>query len=95
MENETENDNENGNDNDEEKDEQRILEEQLEKQKSIVEDIPTYNIENEPELVIFLYNKISQIYDIYKQKYLFLILLFFGLRQKEEIPSNFKKIISY
>ena len=93
MENEAENDGENGDENDEEKDEQRVLEAQLEKQKSIEDDIPTYNVENAPELVIFLYNKISQIYDINKQKYLLLLLLFFGLRQKEEIPSNFKQII--
>ena len=43
--------------------------------------------------MIFLYNKLSQIYDIHKQKYLLLILLFFGLKQKEEIPMNFKNII--
>ena len=43
--------------------------------------------------MIFLYNRLSQIYDINKQKYLLLILLFFGLKQKEEIPSNFKNIL--
>ena len=85
--------NENENENDEEKDEQKILEEQLEKQKSIEDEDPSYNVENAPELVIFLYNKISHIFDNNKQKYLLLLLLFFGLKQKEEIPSNYKKII--
>ena len=94
--NEIENDNDyddDDNENYEEKDEQRILEEQLKKQKSCEEEEATYKVENAPELVIFLYNKISQIYDTNKQQYLLLILLFFGLRQKEEIPYNFKKII--
>ena len=90
-ENEVENDNDN--ENEEEKDEQKILEEQLEKQKSIEDEEPSYEMENAPELIIFLYNKISHIYDSHKQKYLLLLLLFFGLRQKEEIPSNYKKII--
>ena len=69
------------------------MEEQLEKQKSIEDEEPSYEMENAPELIIFLYNKISHIYDSHKQKYLLLLLLFFGLRQKEEIPSNYKKII--
>ena len=90
---EHDNENENEKENDEEKDEQKLLEEQLEKQKSIEDEDPTYQVENAPELVIFLYNRISQIYDIHKQKYLLLLLLFFGLRQKEEVPSNFKNII--
>ena len=93
QDNEPENEVENENDNDEEKDEQKLLEEQLEKQKSIEDDFPTYESENAPELVIFIYNRISQIYDIHHKKYLLLLLLFFGLKKKEEIPSTFKKII--
>ena len=88
-----EKENENENENDEENEEQRKLQQQLEKQKTIEIEDPTYNCENAPELVIYLYNKISQLYDIHKRKYLLLFLLFFGLRQKEEIPSNFKNII--
>ena len=92
---EKENDNDDDDDDeiDKEKDEQRILEEQLKKQKFFREEVATYKVENTPELVIFLYNKISQIYDTNKRQYLLLILLFFGLRQKEEIPFNFKNII--
>ena len=91
--NEQENEIENENEGEEEKDEQKLLEEQLEKQKSIEDEDPTYDTENAPELVIFIYNKICQIYDIQNQKYLLLLLLFFGLKQKEEIPSNYKKIL--
>ena len=93
IENEPEGEGEEEGENDEEKNEQRKLEEQLEKQKNTEDEFPTYQLENAPELMIFLYNKISQIYDIYRQKYLLLLLLFFGLKQKEEIPSNFKNII--
>ena len=78
---------------DQEKNEQKLLLEQLEKQKKTEDIFPTYKLDNAPELVLFLYNKISQIYDIHKQKYLLLLLLFFALKDKEEIPSNFKNII--
>ena len=76
-----------------EKDEQKILEGELEALKKSKDEYPTYKKENAPELVIFLYNKIEQIYDINTKKYILLLLLFFGLKQKDEIPSEFKKII--
>ena len=92
-ENEAGGENENENENNEEKNEQKLLEELLLKTKNTEDEFPTYSHENSAELVIYLYNKISQIYDIHKRKYLLLLLLFFGLKQKEEIPSNFKSIL--
>jgi len=102
--NDLENDNENDNDNEQdqenegeeeekEKDEQKILEEELDALKKDKDDYPTYKVENAPELVIFLYNKIQKIYDINTKKFLLLLLLFFGMKQKDEIPSEFKKIL--
>jgi hypothetical protein len=91
--NEAGGENENENENNEQKKEQKMLEEMLLKQKNTEDEFPTFSTENSAELVIYLYNKISQIYDIHKRKYLLLLLLFFGLKQKEEIPSNFKRIL--
>ena len=102
QEKDDENDNENDNDNEqdqdnegeeEEKDEQKVLEDELENLRKDKNDYPTYKVENAPELVIFLYNKIEKIYDINTKKYLLLLLLFFGLKQKDEIPSEFKKVL--
>ena len=100
QENDNDNDNENDNDQDnegeeeeKEKDEKQVLEEELNALKKSRDEYPTYKIENAPELVIFLYNKIEQIYDIITKKYILLLLLFFGLKQKDEIPPKFKKII--
>ena len=106
QDNDDENDNENENENDgekeqdnegeeeeKEKDEQKVLEEELEALKKDKSDYPTYKVENAPELVLFLYNKIEKIYDINIKKYLLLLLLFFGMKQKDEIPSEFKKIL--
>ena len=90
------NDNEQENDGEEEekeKDEQKILEEELEEIKKRKDEFPTYKEENAPELVLFLYNKIEQIYDINTKKYILLLLLFFGMKQKEEIPAKFIKIL--
>ena len=106
QDNDDENDNENENENDgekeqdnegeeeeKEKNEQKVLEEELEALKKDKSDYPTYKVENAPELVLFLYNKIEKIYDINIKKYLLLLLLFFGMKQKDEIPSEFKKIL--
>ena len=101
---EQDNDNENDNDGDadndqenegeeEEKDEGKVLMDELETLKKSKDEFPTYKVENAPELVIFLYNKIEQIYDIYTKKYILLLLLFFGMKQKDEIPAQFTKII--
>ena len=92
-ENENENEQEGEGENDEEKNERKLLEELLEKQKSTEDDFPTYTKEIAPELVIYLYNKISHIFDSFKRKYLLLLFLFFALKQKEEVPSNFKNIL--
>ena len=101
IENDNENENENednsqeneGEEEEKEKDEKKTLEEELEALKKKKDEYPTYKIENAPELIIFLYNKIEQIYDIITKKYILLLLLFFGMKQKDEIPSQFKKII--
>ena len=45
------------------------------------------------ELIIFLYNKISNIYSSDKRKFLLLILLFYNMKQREEIPGNYKDLI--
>ena len=82
-----------GEEEEKEKDEGKVLEEELETLKKSKDGFPTYNTINAPELVIFLYNKIEQIYDIITKKYILLLFLFFGMKQKEEIPAKFKKII--
>ena len=97
MENENENEDNSqeneGEEEEKEKDEKKILEEELEALKKSKDEYPTYKVENAPELVLFLYNKIEQIYDIITKKYILLLLLFFGMKQKDEIPAQFKKII--
>ena len=98
QDNEGDNDNDNeqeneGDEEEKEKDEQQMLEEELETLKKNKDEFPTYKVDNAPELVIFLYNKLEQIYDINTKKYILLLLLFFAMKQKDEIPSKFKKII--
>ena len=85
--------NPNEEDDKEEKEEARQLEKELERQKELEEIYPCYHEEDSFELVIFLYNKLSQIYDVNKRRYLLLILLFYGMKFKEEIPANCKQII--
>ena len=77
----------------EEKEEERELEKELKRQKELDEIFPCYHDEHAFDLVFFVYNKISQIYDVNKRRHLLLILLFYGMKFKEEIPSNFKQII--
>ena len=77
----------------ENREEERQLEEELKKQKQLLNVYPTYKEEDYFEFVIFVYNKISQIYDIEKRRDLLLMILFYGLKLKEEIPANFKEII--
>ena len=36
------------------------------------------------ELVVFLYNKLSQIYDVNQRRHLLLILLFYGMKFKKK-----------
>ena len=77
----------------EQKEEERQLEKELKKQKELEEIYPCFHDEDSFELVIFIYNKISQIYDVNKRKHLLLILLFYGMKFKEEIPANCKQIL--
>ena len=77
----------------EEKEEERLLEKEFKRKKEIEDIYPCYHDEDAFELVIFIYNKISQIYDVNKRRHLLLILLFYGMKFKEEIPSNCKQII--
>ena len=45
-----------------------MLEEELDTLKKNKDEFPTYKVDNAPELVIFLYNKLEQIYDINTKK---------------------------
>ena len=81
----------------EEKDEEEEEEEEEEenpkkKQQEEVDDVPTFEMENLLEFIIFIYNKILNIYASDKKKYLLLILLFYNMKQKEEIPANYKNL---
>ena len=76
-----------------EKEEERQLEKELAQKKQDEEMFPFFHEDDSFELVLYIYNKISQIYDISKQRHLLLILLFYGLKYKEEIPTNCKQII--
>ena len=78
---------------DKDKEEEKQLEKELASKKENEEMFPRFHEEDSFELVIYLYNKISHIYDISKKRHVLLILLFYGLKCKEEIPSNFKQII--
>ena len=78
---------------DKDKEEERMLEQELIKKKDAEEMYPCFHEDDSFELVLYIYNQISQIYDISKRRHLFLILLFYGLKYKEEIPVNFKQII--
>ena len=75
------------------KEEEKQLEKELIKKKEEEEMFPYFHEEDSFELIIYIYNKISHIYDISKKKHLLLILFFYGLKCKEEIPTNFKQII--
>ena len=77
----------------EEREQQKILEKELKRQKELEEIYPCFKEDDSFELVIFIYNKISQIYDVNKRRHLLLILLFYGLKFKDEIPGNCKHII--
>ena len=77
----------------EEKEEEKQLEKELQRQKELDEIYPCYHEDNSFDLVLFIYNKISHIYDVNKRRHLLLILLFYGMKFKEEIPSNCKQII--
>ena len=76
-----------------EKEEEKMLEKELKKQKELEEIYPCFHEEDSFDLVMFLYNKISQIYDVNKRRHLLLILMFYGMKFKEEIPVNCKQII--
>jgi hypothetical protein len=76
-----------------EKEEQKLLEKEMKRQKELEEIYPCFREEESFDLVVFIYNKISQIYDVNKRRHLLLILLFYGLKFKDEIPGNCKKII--
>ena len=78
---------------DKDKEEEKQLDKDLASKKEDDEMFPRFHEEDSFELVIYIYNKISQIYDISKKRHLLLILLFYGLKYKEEIPANFKQII--
>ena len=76
-----------------EKEEEKQLEKELAQKKADEEMFPFFHEDDSFELVIYIYNNISKIYDISKQRHLLLILLFYGLKYKEEIPTNVKQII--
>ena len=80
-------------DKEEEEEEEEEEDEDSPKKKNEEEDVPTFEQENLMELIIFLYNKISNIYSSDKRKFLLLILLFYNMKQKEEIPTNYKDLI--
>ena len=67
--------------------------EEDEKVKNIENDIPTYNSDNSIEFVIFIYNKISEIYEPNKRKLLLLILLFNALNNREDNSNLFKQLL--
>ena len=75
------------------KEEEKQLEKELAKKKEEQEMFPFFHEDDSFELVVYIYNNISKIYDISKQRHLMLILLFYGLKYKEEIPANVKQII--
>ena len=77
----------------EEKEEEKLLEKELQRQKDLENIYPCFREDDSFELVIFLYNKIAQIYDVNKRRHLEIILLLYGLKFKEEIPGNCKQII--
>ena len=61
--------------------------------KIIENDIPTYNSDNSIEFVIFIYNKISKIYEPTKRKLLLLILLLNALNNREENSNLLKQLL--
>ena len=56
-------------------------------------DIPTYTSDNSIEFILYIYNKISPIYEPNKRKLLLLILLLNALNNREENSNNFKQIL--
>ena len=77
----------------EEEEENEEENEEVVKKKEEEEEVPTFEKENLLEFIIFIYNKLSNIYASDKRKFLLLILLFYHLKQTEEIPSNYKDLI--
>jgi hypothetical protein len=65
---------------------------QQEKEKNVI-DVPTYTSDDSIEFVVFIYNKISQIYEPSKRKLLLVILLLNGLNNREENSNNFKQLL--
>ena len=55
--------------------------------------IPTYTSDNSIEFIIFIYNKISQIYEPNKRKLLLLILLLNALNKREDNSTLFKQLL--
>ena len=61
--------------------------------KIIENDIPSYNTDNSIEFVIFIYNKISKIYEPTKRKLLLLILLLNALNNREDNSNLLKQLL--
>ena len=69
-------------------------EDKVPQMKKIENDIPTYNSDNSIELVIYIYNKISKIYEPNKRKLLLLILLLNAINRREDNSNLFKQLLS-
>ena len=63
------------------------------KVKAIENDIPSYTSDNSIEYIIFIYNKISPIYEPNKRKLLLLILLLNAINNREDNSTIFKQLL--
>ena len=85
-----------GEESNEEEDEEDENSEEAKEEKKIEEneeDVPTYEEEDLIEFVVYLYNKNTSLFLPNQKKNILLILLFFCLKEKEEIPPSYKRII--
>ena len=61
--------------------------------KNIENDVPTYTTDNSIEYVIFIYNRISKIFEPRKKQLLLLILLLNALNNREDNTGIFKQLL--
>ena len=73
-------------------DSQEGSQQEKEKERNVI-DLPTYTSDDSIEFVVFIYNKISQIYEPTKRKLLLVILLLNGLNNRDDNSNNFKQLL--
>ena len=88
-----ENEDEENEDNDEEMEKDDEEENIPKKQETAVKEIPTFEKDNLLELVLYLYNKLNNLYANNEKKFFLLLLLFYIMKERDEIPSNYKKLL--